>query len=374
MDWIRRLNSTLHQQAQQARLPFRISKAKQVRSNWCDHQPPRRPGTSTCLLDMSHVAADGEQGRRFHALVTLLHRSGYDLWLTPRLSFLQTGHKPFKGWAIQTTRVYDPDSSPERFDLCLSDRHPAHPLADRTLRVSTSLRRGLNADEIPLPYSCYPAVWQNREDDRFEAYREGDRRWRVFFGGYFQQKAYQKIRKYTVRPMINRHDVVHTLIHAYGQRTTRIESDSQLLAMQSRGDDGFVLIDSTRYRLAADEWLGSLANAQFFVAAPGGDYPLCHNCVEALAVGTIPIVQYGSLFHPALSDGKNCLAYESTSDLRRLIDRIDRMAPEQIESLRRGAIEYFEDHLSPKAFRRKIEQSDANGLHVFPYLAKPAAA
>lgn len=373
MDWIRRLNSALHQQAQQARLPFRIGKAKRVRASWCDQQPSTRPGNPACLLDLSHVAADGEQGRRFHALVTLLHRSGYDLWLKPRLSFLQTGHKPFKGWAIRSTRVYDPDSSPERFDLCLSDRHAAHPLAERTLLVSTSLRRELNADEIPLPYSCYPAVWQNREDERFETYREAKRPWRVFFGGYFQQKAYQKIKKYTARPMINRHDVIQTLLAAYGERTTRIESDTQLQAMQSTNDEGFVLIDSTRYRLPADAWIDSLARANFFVAAPGGDYPLCHNCVESLAVGTIPIVQYGSLFHPALTDGKNCLAYESLDELRALVERIDQMTTHEIDSLRAGAAQYFEDHLSPKALRRMIEETDATGLHVFPYLAKPAA-
>ncbi|MEO1526093.1 MAG: hypothetical protein AAFX06_11700, partial [Planctomycetota bacterium] len=76
MNWIHRLNASIKQQSQQARLPLRIGQAKRVRDSWRDQQPATRSGSPTCLLDLSHVAADGEQGRRFHTLVTLLHRSG----------------------------------------------------------------------------------------------------------------------------------------------------------------------------------------------------------------------------------------------------------------------------------------------------------
>ena len=372
MDWVRRVNASIKQQAQQARLPFRVTKAKQVRANWYLQQPPRRDGNPTCLLDLRHVAVDGEQGRRFHAMVTLLHRSGYDLWLTPRLSFLQTGYKPFKGWAIHTTRV-DGELSPEQFDLCLSDRLDHHPRSKRTLRVSTNLRRRVGEHEVHLPYSCYPMVWQNHEDEQFETYRVRFRPWRVFFGGYFQKQAYEKIKRYTGRPVIDRHSVIETLLRIYGQRVDRIESDTELMGAKSTKREGMVLIDSSRFRLAADDWLDVLSRAQFFVAAPGGDYPLCHNCVESLAIGTIPILQYGSLFEPALTDGVNCLAYESLEDLPHLVERIDRMSPQEITTLRNGAIQYFDEHLSPAAFRRQVERTDARGLHVFPYLAKPAA-
>ena len=64
-----------------------------------------------------------------------------------------------------------------------------------------------------------------------------------------------------------------------------------------------------RFMLQLKRWLEALAKADFFLACPGVLMPLCHNVIESLVAGAIPILQYGSYLSPRLEDGINCLAF-----------------------------------------------------------------
>lgn len=374
MRWLSRLIASIPQHAQQARLPFRLRNARECRDAWSKLPIESPSGNRTCLLDIRHVAADGEQGRRFHALVTLLSRSGFDLWLVPRLCFLQTGKKCFKRAAVRSTRMFGTHATPGRFDLCFSDCVNEHPLADRTLKVSYDTSRELKAGEIPLPYSFYPDIWNRREDELLQQYREQPRQWRLLFGGYFQEKSYTKIKKYKRQQVVNRFALVSEVMEQYGDRTKQVLNGEELEETKNSIVDGFVLIDSQRYRLDPLDWLSVLSRSNFFLAAPGGDYPFSHNCIESLAVGTIPVLEYDQLFRPGLEDGVNCITFRGKSGIGPAIERINAMTPSEIQALRNAAIEYYEQHLSPNAFRQRIDDQFAKGLHVFPYLAKQAQA
>ena len=47
-------------------------------------------------------------------------------------------------------------------------------------------------------------------------------------------------------------------------------------------------------RIKAEAALDALAKADFFLACPGVGMPLCHNLIEAIAAGAIPILQYAA--------------------------------------------------------------------------------
>jgi len=48
--------------------------------------------------------------------------------------------------------------------------------------------------------------------------------------------------------------------------------------------------------------------------------PLCHNLIEALAMGAIPILQYPQYMTPPLTDNVNCLRYQDAEDLIKVIN------------------------------------------------------
>jgi hypothetical protein len=371
----------IEQWFRQQRWLWRYGHCQSLHQAWVQHHQDTAPVARSeappgceaprCLLDLRKIAADGEQGRRFHTLVSLLGRSGYDLWMVPRLQFLQTAHRPFKARVLSELKPFWEDELPRDFapfELCLSDRWRQHRRARRTIPVLTNTLLPLAPGDLALPYGFYPGVWDQRQDALFESLRQAARPWRLFFGGHCSRASYARIRKYTRLSPLDRYQVIETTRSHFGRSTREIDSDRELESARQRPHAGFVLIDNATYRPTPEQWLPLLATAAFFLAAPGCDYPLSHNAIEAIAVGTIPVLEYDSLFSPPLADGVNCLTYRGRAGLRDTLRRVEQMSAGDIAALRQGVIDYYESHLSPAAFRDKLEQASTRRLHLFSYL------
>ena len=362
----------LERTVKQWRWILRIGRIRRLCRRWrAESAHQAASGSKRCLLDLRRIACDGEQGRRFYALVALLERGGYQLAMVPRLRFLQSGHRGFKAAALRKITPYGEDSRPpdhRPFDLCLSDSAGEHPHARQTIRVLTNTRRALRAGDLAMPYGFYPRIWEQNEDADFDAYRREHRRWRLFFGGHCSRESYQRIRKFTRLRCVDRYTVIQQVLDHYQGRTVRIESDEELAEALQRRIDDFVMIDNATYRTESDHWLRLLSRASFFLAAPGCDYPLCHNAIEAMAIGTIPVLEYDSLLTPPLRDGVNCIAYRGREGLKQALARIESLTEAEIGQMRQETIRYYESHLSPTAFCRQLEAESVKRLHLFSYL------
>ena len=77
---------------------------------------------------------------------------------------------------------------------------------------------------------------------------------------------------------------------------------------------------------------------------------MCHNVIEAMSVGTIPLIEYGDRFAPSLRDGVNAICFRGLSGLKDALDRIDRLTTQQRAALRGNVIEYYEQHLRGDRF------------------------
>lgn len=107
------------------------------------------------------------------------------------------------------------------------------------------------------------------------------------------------------------------------------------------------LIDSRRVWIPVERWLDVLSGFDFFIATPGYCMPHAHNLMEALAVATIPILQYHKQLHPALTPGRNCLAFSGREDLVRVVDEAMRMPATEVASIRKGVERYYSEHVDP---------------------------
>lgn len=174
-------------------------------------------------------------------------------------------------------------------------------------------------------------------------------------------------------PTTNRFAIIEEALEFYADQILSADSHQAFVKITKSEFHGFTFIDSGRYRLPGKEWLKTLSLADFFLAAPGTTYPMSHNCVESLAVGTIPVLEYASVFKPALTDGVNCLSYQGKKGLRRTLTRMQGMDASEIERLRKGASEYYDKHLGPKRIVQRLMQPNVSKLHLHADLAKPAA-
>ena len=103
---------------------------------------------------------------------------------------------------------------------------------------------------------------------------------------------------------------------------------------------------------------------------------MCHNAIEAMAVGSVPVTGYADWFDPPLEHGKNAVVFSGTEDLKEKVKSVLEMPEEKIAEMRRNAAEYYDRHLSAKSFIRRFEaMPEAPGtLILFPMYRAEATA
>jgi hypothetical protein len=110
-----------------------------------------------------------------------------------------------------------------------------------------------------------------------------------------------------------------------------------------------------------------LAKSDFFLCCPGVVIPQSHNAVEAMAVGTIPIIQYSEMFHPNLVHGVNCIAYRDEKELIAYTNLCFEMCDLEITKLRNGVIDYYEAYLRHDIPFKKINDLPEGNHELYFY-------
>ena len=87
---------------------------------------------------------------------------------------------------------------------------------------------------------------------------------------------------------------------------------------------------------------------------PGYTVPHSHNLIEALAVGTAPLLNYAHLYRPALTPGQNCLGFDTADGLRRAVVEALALPPTAAAALRAAAAAFYDAECRPEAFAAKL--------------------
>ncbi|MDA7865022.1 hypothetical protein N9B24_02740 [bacterium] len=142
------------------------------------------------------------------------------------------------------------------------------------------------------------------------------------FGGCQAKFVCRENSDYSHLPTTNRFEIVEEPLRFYEDQTRSLESDESFSELIKPESDGFTFIDSDKYRLLGNEWLDPFSLAGFFFAVPGTTYRMSHICVESLAMGMVPVLEYASVFRSALTGGFNCLTYQGKEGFRRTLKRL----------------------------------------------------
>lgn len=121
------------------------------------------------------------------------------------------------------------------------------------------------------------------------------------------------------------------------------------------GKQRLVWIDTNRFRIPQEQWLDYLSQAEYFLCPPGARYPYCHNLNEAMACGTVPILQHGSYYTPALTDDVNSIHLSRPMELRRIVTILLDASGDDWLRQSVAARNYHQCHLSLKALTDTID-------------------
>ena len=300
----------------------------------------------------------GEMGRLLFSLLNMFSVSGYHISLfdsLPPEKLDKYGRLARELPRVTLTRA-DP-ANPEEA-LYLFDDEDGR-LSSSRWRKRVQVRFDVFAPywfrrPLIMPYPVHPVHAGPDLQARLQADRARPKKMRVFFSG--DREGYVSNRIRYPKPKLPRLEVINAVLEGMGERARLVRGERELADLTSAGyvDECLVMAQDGE-RIDTVRWLSTLATADFFLCPPGYVMPMCHNTVEAMAVGAIPIINYPEWFTPRLVHLETCIAFDDRADLIAKLEHVLSMDATAIARMRERVVAYYDEHLAPEAFVRELE-------------------
>ncbi len=224
---------------------------------------------------------------------------------------------------------------------------PRKPNKIMHLRFDYHAHLALDDKNFGVPFPMHPQLYvQYREHEHLERYRSTTRRVRILFSGNWNQDTYDNPVLTDLFGLQSRYQIMDYLRRNHLYEPIFNGSDG-LMNGSGEYQNRFCAIPPG-VRIDQGVWLKFMARADFFLCPPGIILPYSQNAIEAMAVGTIPLINYPNWFFPPLIDGINCIVFSSLNDLRAALERIHAMDDSEIQKMRYQVISYYNEYLDPK--------------------------
>lgn len=352
-----------------------LARVRRYGGNWLAHLRRRwgergRPRTGRSAF----VTFGGRRPTRYDvALLQFLERAGYDVVLEHARSTM-TAAGDYAELLLQVPGLRIALARPRAASLLvdLSDA-PGAPEASGagrrgrwgrrvivTLDALSEEARRPEAHHVPFP--MHPLLYALGADEDVPRLRASRRVARLLFAGNQSATAYtaESIARFG---LVGRHALLERVRAALGPDEVEEVGDAATLVA---GGDGYrrrlLLVDSATCWIPRERWLATLAAADFFLAPPGVVMPLCHNVVEAMAVGTIPVTEYGAFFPVPLEHGRTCIAFRGEHDLVAKLREVLALDAATIAAMRREVCRYYDEHLAPASLGRRLEAAPGDDV------------
>jgi len=134
-----------------------------------------------------------------------------------------------------------------------------------------------------------------------------------------------------------------------------------------------VLIERNNFSIPYEKYFEVLLNTNFYIHMPGVTYPFCHNQIESMAAGCIPITQLGKFFIPSFTHEFDSLLFNTPDELINLLSSVSTgKYTSKINDMRNEIANYYIDHYSIESFRKRLSfLFDKNIKHTKFWIVLP---
>ena len=295
-------------------------------------------------------------GRRFAVVSNVLSAAGIPhRAVFPPLRLLRLGK--LERSAIDSDYCQAGWRMPANPPLLITDQPEAADRASKVIEISydltTAAGRPLSSDEVYHPILFHPGQISDEAYAKAEVLSDNrNRPLSLLFAGNCDPATYDTPDMAREFGLLNRHELHQLARQLPCELTVFPRTPEELEALVSQAVESgkplgkLVWIDTQDFRIPAEQWLELVARANFFVCTPGVRYPWCQNLNEAMACGTVPVLQYPRLYNPALADGTDSLTFSGKADFEAAVRKALAMPENGVKPLSAAARKYHADHLS----------------------------
>lgn len=158
----------------------------------------------------------------------------------------------------------------------------------------------------------------------------------VFFAGNVNPDLYDRAGFETKYRIPNRYAV-----YQYIRQRTDVLEDVFFDVKNENHRNRLFIHTLQRSSLEGERYPQYLSAFRFMICAPGVSMPLCHNVVEAMAYGCIPIFSYPEWLPDGLEHRRNCMIFRSLSELTEVLDEIRHYDDQKCQQLRNALLTYY---------------------------------
>ncbi len=323
------------------------------------------------VFDFNHLEADGVMGRRAYLFYIYFSKAGYTVLFKKNFRFLASiKNKPYKLLLLNHPFfVLKNYSAMKNNYMVLTDHNPTGLTnqCQRVIKLRYDWDYQPGASTMIMPFTLHPTIYEKGWDKEVPQLISQKRQWRLFFSGNYEKKRYDKAPFKTTYGLLSRLEMLKVLRQnlSNNHHIRMIKTKEDMNEFQQEFYNGFIWIDTEAITLNGLDWLKALGKSDFFLACPGVTMPLCHNIVEAMAVGAIPVTEYPHYLTPPLEHKVNCIAFHGQSDFVNKVKALFDMDESAIAGLRKGVLTYYENHLSIPGFFKKLNTLKGNQVELY---------
>ena len=188
----------------------------------------------------------------------------------------------------------------------------------------------------------------------------------IFMAGGFDRSSYTEIKDtpFKIESRVETYDYLKQ-----NKLLTKVNSleDLQIL-LKSDSDNLCVIVDSTTgsIRIDINELRETISHFYYFLALPGVTMPHSHNLIEALSVGSIPIIheEYSKLMIPNLKHMHNAILYKNLEDLPDKIKLAYNLDDKVLSKMTNNAVKYYQENLTVSAVVNRITSKEYDSMYL----------
>lgn len=221
----------------------------------------------------------------------------------------------------------------------------------------------IREDSFHVPMSFHPLmyhrnIWNIKISSPKERYNA------LLCYGNFDVKAYSEIKK-TYFKVASRVELIEFFSQKLG--FAHASTKEEITLGFKNWDKKYVFITKDQFQIKMNDVREILSYFNFYLCCPGVVMPLCHNIVEAMSVGTIPIIEkeYAEVMYPNLEHKKNAIIFNDLNDLEKTLAEIFNLPQIDIELIRRNVLLYYEKFLSPQGMIKNLNHSIIENKKIY---------